>query len=431
MNIPDNKNTPRNRSRGIRPETEEKYRQTIELYRSTRLSCAEICRICKVTVSGFRRYLSLYHRHLLLARYDITCDQENACHIKLSQLRGQLPATRAKYKDAIEATISLDYIEYNVSQIARKYGLNGTNLGRQLRTHYPGIIEWREKVRKRLGLNDNLPRGTRKVCKEQYAEAVKQLRADRYITVQEAAERCNVSYSGLEQHLIFYHKKLVENRIKIRKQAVKQQRKGKITGRGTLHAPTDKITEKYAEALHLYRTTPLSARKIAMQTNVSIKGFYKHLQTWHQDLICRRKGITYEEGKSVDWASVRKYNPATATKYADAIARLKKGGLNTAKAAAEFGLQPDCFRQYLKEHEPELHASLGMVKTDKGGMMSHRSMGKYAEALQLYATTTESIKSLARRFGFNDSAFRQFIRRHFAELYEQHQKLVQEIKETN
>ena len=235
MNIPDNRDSPCNRSRGIRPETEEKYRQAIELYRSTRLSCAEICRISKVTVSGFQRYLSLYHRHLLLARYDITCDKEEASRIKLSQLRGQLPATRAKYKDAIEACGSLDYIEYNVSQIARRFGLNGTDLGRQLRTHYPGIIEWREKVRKRLGLNDNLPRGTRKVCKEQYAEAVKLLRADRYITVQEAAERCNVSYSGLEQHLIFYHKELVENRIKIRERAVRQQRKGKITGRGTLH----------------------------------------------------------------------------------------------------------------------------------------------------------------------------------------------------
>lgn len=71
--------------------------------------------------------------------------------------------------------------------------------------------------------------------------------------------------------MIFYHKELVENRIKIRKQAVKQQCKGKITGRGTVHAPTPEIIEKYAEALHLYRTTPTSARKIAKQTNVSIK----------------------------------------------------------------------------------------------------------------------------------------------------------------
>ena len=296
--------------------------------------------------------------------------------------------------------------------------MSGTNLGRQLRTHYPEVLEFRERARQRLGLDDGLPRGTRPWCKEQYAEAVGLLRDDRYITVQEAADRCNVSYTGLEQHLIFYHKELVENRIKIREQATKQQRKGKITGRGTLHAPTHETITKYAEALHLYRTTPMSARKIAKQTGVSVRGFYDYLQTWHKDLICKRKGIPYEEGKPVDWSSVRKYNPATAAKYADAIARLKAGGKTTAKVAAEFGLHPECFRQYLKEHEPQLHASLGMKKTDNGGVMAPHSMEKYKEALNLYETTSESLKSIARRFGLNDCSLGQFIKRHFPELIE-------------
>ncbi len=92
----DNGHNESNHFREAKPETEEKYRQAIELYRSTRLSCAKICRICKVTVSGFQGYLSKYHRDLLLARYDITCSKEEARHIKLGQLRGQLPATRAK-----------------------------------------------------------------------------------------------------------------------------------------------------------------------------------------------------------------------------------------------------------------------------------------------------------------------------------------------
>ena len=191
----------------------------------------------------------------------------------------------------------MDYIDYNVSQIAREFGLSGTNLGRQLRTHYPEVLEFRERARQRLGLDDGLPRCTRLWCKEQYAEAVEMLQADRYITVQDAAERCNVSYSRLEQHLIFYHKELVENRIKIRKQALKQQCKGKITGRGTLHAPTPEIVGKYAEALHLYRTTPMSARKTAKQTGVSIKGFYEYLQTWHKDFGLWKERHPYEEGQ--------------------------------------------------------------------------------------------------------------------------------------
>lgn len=421
---PDKEYYENNRSRGIKPETEEKYREAIELYRTTRLSCAEISRTCKVTVSGFQRYLSLYHRDLLLARYNITCSKEEASHIKLGPLRGQLPATHAKYKDAIEACDSLDYIEYNVSQIAREFGLDGTNLGRQLRTHYPEIIEWREKVRKRLGMDDNLPRGTRAFCKEQYAEAVKLLQGAPYITVQEVSDTYGVSYAGLEQHLLFYHKDLVKRRIKIREKAVRQQRKGEITGRGTVHAPSPTQEEKYAEAVRLYRTTPLSAAQIAKQTGVSKKGFYAHLQKWHMDLVCQRKGIFYEEGRPVDWSKTRKYNPATKAKYAEAISKLKESGLPTAKVAAEFGLHPECFRQYLKEHEPELHARQGMVKTDNGNTVSRRSMERYAEAIHLYGTTAESLKSIARRFGLNDCSLGQFIRRNFPELVEQHQKLV-------
>lgn len=113
------------------------------------------------------------------------CSQEEAVYIKISQRRGQRPDTHAKYKEAIAACDSMDYIEYNVSQIAREFGLSGTNLGRQLRTHYPEVLEFREQARKRLGLDDGLPRGTRPWCKEQYAEAVELLRADRYVTVQE------------------------------------------------------------------------------------------------------------------------------------------------------------------------------------------------------------------------------------------------------
>lgn len=175
----------------------------------------------------------------------------------------------------------------------------------------------------------------------------------------------------------------------------------------------------------------MSARKIAKQTGVSIKGFYEYLQTWHKDLVCGRKGIPYEEGKPVDWSSVRRYNPATAAKYAEAIARLKEGGLTMAKVAAEFGLHPECFRQYLKEHEPELYARQGMVKAESDRSMANHSMEKYKEALHLYATTSESVKSLARRFGFNDFSFGKFVRRQFPELHGQHQRLVQQTKKTD
>lgn len=404
--------------KGCKPESDIKYLSALELYRSTDLSKAEICRQCGVSISGFSRYIVTYHRHLMLRRNGIKCAPEEAYNIKLNPRRGQHPETHTKYKDAIEACDSMEYIAYNVSEIAREFGLDGTNLANQLRKHYPGVLESREKARQKLGLDDGLPRGVRSWCIEQYAEAVEMLRADRYITVQTAAEMCNVSYTGLEQHLIFYHKELVDNRIKIRKKAVRQKRKGKITGRGTLHVPSPKIIEKYAEALALYRSSPLSARKIAKQTGVPIKGFYEYLQKWHMDLICQRKGISYKEDQPIDWTSVKKYNPATAVKYADAIARLKEGGLTTAQVAAEFGLHPETFRVYLKEHEPGLHACLGMKRNENGKMVSSKSMEKYSEAIHLYKTTSESLKSIARQLSLNYCSLGQFIKRQFPELVE-------------
>ena len=149
------------RTRGAKPETVEKYCRAIELYATTSMPCIEICLTCGVTVAGLQAYIGKYHRHLLLARNGVTCDSKEAAGIKLNTFRRQKPATRLKYKKAIEACDSMDYIEMNVSQIARKFGLDGTNLGRQLRTHYPEVLEFRERARMRLGLNDNLPRGSR------------------------------------------------------------------------------------------------------------------------------------------------------------------------------------------------------------------------------------------------------------------------------
>ena len=162
---------------------------------------------------------------------------------------------------------------------------------------------------------------------------------------------------------------------------------------------------------------------------MSIKGFYEYLQKWHMDLVCARRNIPYEEGRSVDFSKARKYNPATKVKYADAIRRLKESRLTTAAVAAEFGLQPEAFRGYLKEHEPELYARQGMTKTANGRAVSRRSMAKYGEAVRLYGTTSGSLRSLARRFGVNECSLRDFIRRHFPEAIEGHRRAVERERE--
>lgn len=59
-----------------------------------------------------------------------------------------------------------------------------------------------------------------------------------------------------------------------------------------------------------------------------------------------------------------------------------------------------------------------MKKAENGKRVSSKSMEKYKEAIQLYATTSESLKSIARRFGLNDCSLGQFIKRNFPELIE-------------
>lgn len=143
-----------------------KYRPALELYSTTNLSTAEICRQCGVSLNGFSRYVNTYHRHLMLERNGIKCSPEEAGDIKMNQRRGRIPKPMPNTRKLSAACDSMDYIEYNVSQIAREFGLTGTNLSRQLRTHYPEVLEFRERARQQLGLDVGLSRGTRSWCKE-------------------------------------------------------------------------------------------------------------------------------------------------------------------------------------------------------------------------------------------------------------------------
>jgi len=46
----------------------------------------------------------MYHHNLMLTRYDISWDKENAQHIKLSQLRGPQPAIQTICKVLLQRT---------------------------------------------------------------------------------------------------------------------------------------------------------------------------------------------------------------------------------------------------------------------------------------------------------------------------------------
>lgn len=395
-----------------RPATEAKYARAVELYAATDMSLRAICVQCEIPYAAFRSYLYKYRRDLLLKRHGVAGPAATAAP-RLRGKRGQTPASHAKYKDAIAVCDSMDYLEYNVSQIARRFGLNPTCLSHQLRTHYPGLLERREQERRRRGLSDNRQRGVRPWCREQYAGAVELLRTTE-MTLSEVAEKCGVSLTGLRQHVYFYYKELIAQRCGLRERGKTLKRKGHMTGSGRRHEPTPGSRERYSEAVRLYRDTAMTIGEIAGTLGLNLHSFTSYLQTWHREDVFARRGAEYREGASL--SGTKQYKRSTAAKYAVAIARLKAGDLTTAAVAAEFGLHPECLRQYLREHEPELYARQGMMRAANDRNVSRRSMEKYAEALRLYETTDEKLKSIARRLGLNYNSLGGFVRRNFPEL---------------
>lgn len=402
---------------------EAKYREALTLYTETQLSCREICTKCGVTTGGLQAYLRRYHREKMLARYHVQCNKEEAHNIKLCHNVGQTPAAYIKYRDAIAACDDIRFIDYNISQIARLFKLNGSALGNQLRRHYPEIVRHREQEREKRGIKDGHQRGAHPWCKEQYAEAVKLLHTTEK-TIPEAALACNVSASGLSEHILFYHPDLLKKRQKKREKAGRNKRKGRMTGNGRLHIPTPEMEQQYRKALELYTSSSMTLREIAAATNVTEGGLRNYLHTWHKELVFRRRGIVYNEGDTIRLSETKSYLKSTAAKYAKAIERLKKSDLPTAAIAAEFKLHPECFREYLKEHEPELYARQGMTKTTNGKIVSARSLKRYEEAIHLYETTTENLKSIATRLGIPYNSVGGFIRRNLPETIEKHNALL-------
>lgn len=401
---------------GTRPETEARYREALTLYRTTQLSLSEICRRTKTPAAAFRSYIRRVHRELMFARHGIGIAPEEARTARLRSRRGQSAAAHAKYGAAIDACGDPTYLEYNISQIAHLFRLSPSGLSRQLRAHFPEIIGRREEERLRRGLNDNLPRGAKRWCREQYAGAVELLRTTD-TTIAAAAEVCGVSLSGLREHLLAYHKDIVAKRSAKRKRGRATVLRGALTGRGTRHVPTPEQVEKYREAVRLYRTTALTQKEIAARTGVTPNGLHNHLRTWYPELILEHRGV-----KCSNRAAERKmretkhYLKSTAAKYAGAIERLRSSGCPTAEVAREFGLNPEVFRMYLHEHEPALAAHLGMTRLPGGKRVSARSLEKYAEALRLYRTTGEPLRAIARRLDLVYNSLSGFIRRNCPEM---------------
>lgn len=303
--------------------------------------------------------------------------------------------------------------------------MDSTSLANFMKVHYPDIPVWREKVRIRLGINDNLLRGVRPECKKQYEEAVNLYRTTN-MTLPEIATVCNISKSGFHQHLRFYHKDILKQKQEQRKNAKEQKSKsrGKVLGNGRKYEPSPKTVEKYAEALDLYKNTDLTLKEIAKKNGVSNGGFRSYLHVWHKNLVLERYGIQENVNKKIDLRKTKCRKKEVAAKYEKAIESLKLNPRPIAKVASEFGFHPETFRDYIHKHEPLLAKQQGMIRIKNGRLVSLRSEEKYAEAIQLYETTTEDLKSIARRLGLTYNSLGGYVRRNYPEVIERHQELL-------
>lgn len=417
-------------ARQKREEALRKYKYAVYLYANTDMTMRLIAKVCHVSEGGLRTHLHRWHRHLVLARYGIVLEGERPEAIKLGSKKGQRDSTRKKYGKAVEACGKIENIRFSISAIAREFKLNETGLGNQLRMYYPEILQWREQTKQRLGIADNCHRGAKRETVEQYAPAVEMYRTSNR-TIPEVAEECHVSPHGLREHLRNYHRRLLEKKEAEREQAKKRRKKGTLSGNGRIRGPKPETVEKYKNALELYRNTVLDSKEIARRTGVTISGFRGYIREWHRDLMLERRGGSCSGDEDwIDLSRTKRCSPSAANKYAEAIARLKTGGRTTASVAAEYGFNPETFRDYLHKHEPELAKRLGMMRNRYGRLVSRKSEEKYRDAILLYETSDDSLKSIAERLGLVYISLGNYVRRNYPELIAEHNERIMN-KKTN
>ena len=100
-----------------------KYEQAVALYADTDMPLCRIAEECQVSAGGLKNYLRRYWRELVLRRHHVEADDPYS--VKLVEAGKQSRVAHQKYREAVAACDAMEYIEYNVSQIARRFNLDG------------------------------------------------------------------------------------------------------------------------------------------------------------------------------------------------------------------------------------------------------------------------------------------------------------------
>lgn len=130
---------------------QRKYSKAIELFTESDLSLKDIAVKTNVSYAGLLTHIQKYHRDLLMARYDLILPKKIADKTKLLHKNGQTLTAHKKYRDAIAACDSEDYIGMSIKAIAKEFKVPVSGLGKQLKYHFPEILERRDIARKLSG----------------------------------------------------------------------------------------------------------------------------------------------------------------------------------------------------------------------------------------------------------------------------------------
>ncbi|MDE5586478.1 MAG: hypothetical protein K2I92_09150 [Muribaculaceae bacterium] len=369
-----------------------KYAAAVELYASSSLSIREIAEQMELTPKALSSYMSCHHRPLLYKRYGLEAPEDDR-PVRIKSPHGQSRATHIKYKDAIEACGDIAYVEFNISQIAQIFGLNSTCLSSQLRVHYPDIIPAREALRRRLGLADRLHRGAKESSKSAYEKAVTLYR-NSDLTIKEVADQFGVSRSGFGQYMRHYRHDAIYAKARHRRESKRiyhEREVGAMSGNGKAYGPRQQTDELYEQALKLYSEGRRTINDVILETGVPPAGFKHYLDKWRRDLRHERKDA----------------------KYGEAIESLRAKPRSVTAVAKEFGLNADVFREYIKNHAPDLAEEQGMVRLDNGSLVKRSAWEKYRPAIEEYRKEGGSLRPIALRHGLNYNSLLYFMKRAF------------------
>lgn len=319
---------------------------------------------------------------------------------------GQHPETEAKYRDAIFAYESVMYLGLTTSEIARMHGLKAEAFRGQLKRHFPELLERREFLRTQLGYAVKKNVGLKEKTVLKYQEAVEILRNSK-LTVREAASRCGVSYMGLQQHLLFYHKDIAESRLLQRTDALnKETVQGDASPRGGVRAPRPEAVAYYAPAVELYRTTNLSVPEIARRCGIPAHNLAVYLRKWYAaDVQARRDRRAAGQVAKPQQVRLTKARKA-AIRYTPAIGLLEEG-YSLSEVAYKLNVKLSNLSSWLKNNHPEVVKSLqlGMMTLPDGSQVLRRKYNKYKPiAAYIAAHPQERTTQYAERFDVSVSS---------------------------